>query len=187
MWSRSRDALPLLSIVHVGHGPSYTCMAMVLTPPSHDEIVLLMGAVPEQLSDLVSGLDELHLTYRHAPAFPTLKEVIGHVCEAGIAIDGLLQQACLDGPQELPVQETIDPVHDPDLSPPTLELLEGFTRVRRQTLEVLRGLPPQAWQRRIVDPRRGELTLLEVCQLVAEHELAHLSQLRNLIALLPAP
>ncbi|HLH70233.1 MAG TPA: DinB family protein [Candidatus Dormibacteraeota bacterium] len=159
---------------------------MAPTQPSHEEVVLLMGTVPQQLSDLVSGLDELHLTYRHAPAFPTLREVIGHVCEAGMAIDGLLRQACLDGLHELPVQATIDPTPDPDLSPPTSELLEGFARVRCQTLDLLHGLPPEAWQRRVVDPLRGELTLLEVCQLVAEHELAHLSQLRSLIALLPA-
>ena len=31
----------------------------------------------------------------------------------------------------------------------------------------------------------GEMTLLDVCALVTQHELAHLSQLRNLIALLP--
>jgi len=37
----------------------------------------------------------------------------------------------------------------------------------------------------VVDPQQGELTLLDVCAQVAQHELAHLSQLRNLIALLP--
>jgi len=163
----------------------YTCMAMPPAQLGRDEVVLLMGAVPERLSDLVSGLDEPRLTHRHAPAFPTLGEVIGHLCEAGTAVDGLLRRACLDGLRELPVRATIDPPHDPGLSSPVPELLQKFARIRRRTLDLLRGLPPEAWQRGVVDPLQGELTLLEICQLVAEHELAHLSQLRSLIALLP--
>ncbi|HZU15643.1 MAG TPA: DinB family protein [Candidatus Dormibacteraeota bacterium] len=159
---------------------------MTSTRTERDELVLLMGAVPERLSGLVSGLDEPRLAYRHAPAFPTLRETIGHLCEAGVAVDGLLRRACLDGLHELPVRATIDPPHDPDLSPPVPELLQTFARVRRRTLDLLRGLPPEAWERTVVDPLQGELTLLEVCRLVTEHELAHLSQLRGLIALLPA-
>jgi DinB superfamily len=52
-------------------------------------------------------------------------------------------------------------------------------------VDLLRGLAPTDWQRVVFDPQQGELTLLDVCQLVTQHELAHLSQLRNLIALLP--
>jgi hypothetical protein len=37
----------------------------------------------------------------------------------------------------------------------------------------------------VVDPQQGEMTMLELCVQVAEHELAHISQLRNLIAVLP--
>ena len=52
---------------------------------------MLLGVVPERVGDLVSGLDEPRLAYRHAPAFPTLKEVIGHLSDAGTAVDGLLR------------------------------------------------------------------------------------------------
>jgi hypothetical protein len=152
---------------------------------SRDEVVLLLSVVPERVGDLVSGLDEARLAYRHAPAFPTLKEVIGHLSDAGSAVDSLLRRAYLDGQRELPVRASIDPTHAPDSSPPLAELLEGFGRVRRRTVDLLRGLAPPDWQRWVVDPQQGELTLLDVCALVAQHELAHLSQLRNLIALLP--
>lgn len=150
-----------------------------------EDVVLLLGIVPERVGDLVSGLDEPRLAYRHAPAFPTLKEVIGHLSDAGSHVDSLLRRAYLDGQRELPVRASIDPRHEPDLSPPTADMLEGFGRVRRRTVDLLRGLAGDDWNRVVIDPQQGELTLLEVCVQITQHEVAHLSQLRNLIALLP--
>src|SRR2546430_7977478 len=150
-----------------------------------EDVMVLMSMVPERVNDLVSGLDEPRLAYRHAPAFPTLKEVIAHLCDAGASVDSLLRRAYLDGQRELPVRASIDPRHEPDLSASLAELLEGFGRVRRRTVDLLRGLSDEDWARLVVDPQQGELTLLDVCAQVTQHELAHLSQLRNLIALLP--
>lgn len=152
-----------------------------------EDVIVLLSTVPERLSDLVYGLDEQRLQYRHGPAFPTLKEVIGHLCEAGAAVDALLRQAYLDGARELPVRATIDPGHEADLSPPLPELIERFGRVRRRSVDLLRGVTAADWSRVVADPLQGELTMLDVCGEVAEHELAHLAQLRNLIALLPEP
>src|SRR5207247_10609040 len=123
-----------------GHGPSigplrYTLMA-VTGELGREEVVVLLGVVPERIGDLVSGLDEPRLAYRHAPAFPTLKEVIGHLCDAGVSVDSLLRRAYLDGQRELPVRASIDPRREPDLSPSLTDLLEGFGRVRRRTVDL---------------------------------------------------
>ena len=153
-----------------------------------EDVVVLMAMVPERVNDLVSGLDEPRLAYRHGPAFPTLREVVGHLCEAGPTIDALLRHAYLDGQRELPVRASIDPAaHEPDLSPPADELVQGFGRVRRRTVDLLRGLSSSDWQRVVFDPQQGELTLLDVCAQITRHEVGHLVQIRNLIALLPEP
>jgi len=153
-----------------------------------DDVAVLMAMVPERVNDLVSGLDEQRLTYRHGPAFPTLKEVIGHLCSAGPTVDALLRHAYLDGLRELPVRASIDPAfHEADLSPPLDELVQGFGRVRRRTVDLLRGLQGSDWKRVVVDPQQGELTLLDVCSQITRHEIGHLVQIRNLIALLPEP
>src|SRR5689334_10443536 len=129
-----------------------------------EDVMVLLGVVPERVADLVSGLDEPRLAYRHGPAFPTLKEVVVHLFDAGGAIDSLLRRAYLDGQRELPVRASIDPhTHEPDLSPSLGELLEGFARVRRRTVDLLRGLSGPDWQRVVLDPQQGELTLLDVC------------------------
>jgi hypothetical protein len=102
-------------------------------------------------------------------------------------VDALLRHAYLDGQRELPVRASIDPAHEPDLSPPLDELVQGFGRVRRRTVDLLRGLTSSDWKRVVVDPQQGELTLLDVCSQIAHHEIGHLAQIRNLIALLPEP
>lgn len=150
-------------------------------------MVVLLATVPERVTDLVAGLDKLRLSHRHAPAFPTLAEVVGHLCEAGSAVDGLLRQAYLDRQRELRVRAAIDPRDEPDLSPPLPERLQGFARVRRRTVDLLRGLSEADWRQAVYDPEQGELTLLEVSGQITQHELGHISQLRNLIALLPEP
>ena len=60
-----------------------------------------------------------------------------------------------------------------------------FGRVRRRSLDLLRGLPASDWERELVDPAQGRLTVLELCEQVMRHELGHLSQVRNLLTLLP--
>lgn len=146
-----------------------------------------MAMVPERVNDLVSGLDRRRLDYRHAPAFPTLTEVIGHLCQSGTGIDAALRHALLDGARDVPVRDVIEPAHEPDLSPPLAELIESFGRVRRRTVDLLRGLTEQDWTQPVTDPRQGELTLSEVGVQLNRHELGHLAQIRNLIALLPEP
>ena len=70
---------------------------------------------------------------------------------------------------------------------PLQEALEGFARVRRRTVDLLHGWGKAEWDRTISDPRGGVMTLLEVCRLVARHEMGHIGQIRNLSALLPEP
>jgi hypothetical protein len=152
-----------------------------------DDIVALLACVPERITDLVAILDGPRLDYRHAPAFPTLREVVAHLCQAGSEVDGLLRRAYLDHQRELAVRASIDPMLEPALATPLAEQMERFARVRRRTVDLLRGLSETDWRQEVLDPQQGELTLLQVCSQVTQHELAHLSQLRNLIALLPEP
>jgi len=153
-----------------------------LTP---NDAVLLMSSVPERIADLVYGLDEARLRYRHGPAFPTLGGLIGHLLDSGSKVDGLLRHAHLDGIASADVRGTIDPTHDHELDRPLQEALEDFARVRRRTVDLLHGWGKNEWERTLSDPRGGSFTLLEVCRMVTRHEMAHIAQIRNLTVLLP--
>lgn len=153
-----------------------------LTPA---DAVLLMSSVPERISDLVFGLDEARLRYRHGPAFPTLGTLIAHLLESGTRVDTVLRRAHLEGVSRADVRATIDPGHDQELDRPLQESIEDFARVRRRTVDLLHGWGKSEWDRVISDPRGGDVTLLELCRLVTRHEIGHIAQIRNLTVLLP--
>jgi DinB family protein len=149
------------------------------------DAVLLMSSVPERIADLVFGLDETRLRYRHGPAFPTLGGLISHLLESGTKVDALLRHAHLDGLATADVRATIDPGHDQELDRPLQEAIGDFARVRRRTVDLLHGWGKNEWERMLTDRRGGDVTLLDVCRLVTRHEMAHIAQIRNLTVLLP--
>src|ERR1700724_943684 len=154
---------------------------------SATDAVLLMSSVPERIGGLFYGLDETRLRYRHGPAFPTLGGLIGHLLDSGTKVDALLRHAHLDGMASADVRAAIDPSHDLDLDRPLQEAIEDFARVRRRTVDLLHGWGTNEWERILVDQHGGDITLLGVCRMVARHERGHISQIRNLTALLPQP
>src|ERR1700704_385907 len=111
----------------------YVCEVELEEELSPADAVLLMSSVPERIGDLVYGLDEARLRYRHGPAFPTLGGLIGHLMEWGSKVDGPLRPAHLDGLSSADVRATIDPSHDQELDRPLQEALEDFARIRRRT------------------------------------------------------
>jgi hypothetical protein len=155
-----------------------------LTPA---DAVLLLGSAPERISDLVYGLDEARLRYRHGPAFPTLGGLLGHLLESGTRVDALLRRAHLEGQSSADIRGVIDPGPDQELDRPLQEAIEDFARVRRRTVDLLHGWGNTEWSREIADPRGGSLTLLDICRQVVRHEMGHIAQIRNLTSLLPEP
>jgi hypothetical protein len=151
-----------------------------------EDVLTMLGACPERVRDYVTGLDENRLAYRHGPAFPTLRELVLHVSETGSAADAALRHACLDGASEVDARAALEPALEvAEAVAPALEKLADLGRVRRRTMDLLRGLTAADWERVVVDPSIGELTVLDFCRLVAQHEMGHLSQVRNLTSLLP--
>ena len=155
-----------------------------LTPA---DAVLLMSSVPERISDLVYGLDEARLRYRHGPAFPTLGGLLAHLLESGARVDALLRRAHLEGLGSADISAVIDPVQADELDRPLQDAIEDFARVRRRTVDLMHGWGKNEWARLVSDPRGGDVSLLDICRRVTRHEMAHIVQIRNLTALLPEP
>lgn len=146
----------------------------------------MMAGCPERVRDYVSGLDESRLAYRHGPAFPTLGELVRHVSETGAAVDAALRHACLDGLAEVDIAAALAPVQElSETAAPALVKLEDLGRIRRRTMDLLRGLTGEDWERVMTHPGREDVSVLDFCRLVAAHEMGHLSQVRNLTSLLP--
>jgi DinB superfamily len=150
-----------------------------------DDLLVVLSAIPERVADLTSMLDERQLDYRHAPALPTLGELASHLRATSAAVDAALRQAFLDGRGELRLREALAPDEAAGPSTSLPDLLDDMTRMRRRTVDLLRGLPSADWTRALADPCQGDLDLYSACSLILNHDLGHLAQIRNLVTLLP--
>jgi uncharacterized damage-inducible protein DinB len=152
-----------------------------------EDVLTLLGAIPERVSDVVAAFPAEFLEYRHGPAFPTLGEILVHLAETSQRIDTALRHAYLDGAETIEVRACLDIPFDAPAQEPDLELLHTYIRIRRRTVDLLRGLTADELERVLHDSASGELSLLDVCRLVVTHELGHLTQIRSLVSLLPEP
>ena len=59
-------------------------------------------------------------------------------------------------------------------------LLTEFRRRRRETISLLWGLMDEEWMREAEHPYRGPLTLRQIARELAQHDLEHLWQVRQL-------
>jgi hypothetical protein len=140
-----------------------------LPPPleiAPEDVAMLLLSVPERLSDQLLGLAEPQLAYRHGPAFPTAEEIARHLALTGAELDAQITAAALG---EAPAGGA------PDGAGQLPELLKDWQRRRRRAADLLRGAGPERWE--------GELK--DLCERGLQHELGHLTQLRNLTALIP--
>lgn len=150
-----------------------------------NDLCAVLATVPERASDIATELDGPGLAYRHGPGFPTVGEVVSHLCESGTAIDAVLRPVAIEGARELRLREALESERDRDLLPPLETQLDDFARVRRRTVDVLHAMPTEFWDRDVFDPSMGRLTVREAVTSVVRHELGHLSQLQSLVTLLP--
>ena len=148
-----------------------------------DDILMLLQSVPERIGDLIAGLDAGGLRYRHGPAFPTAGEVAAHTAQAGSELDHFVTAVALGTGAPPPLSTMLE------AGTPATESIAGvladWHRVRRRSIDLLRGLDGERWEAQLEDPQRGRLSFEEALRLVLRHELGHVAQLRNMTALVP--
>ncbi len=62
----------------------------------------------------------------------------------------------------------------------TSEAIETFRRIRLETLDLLKGLPEQAFERTGIHSERGPITLGQLSELMAAHAESHARQIRQI-------
>lgn len=154
----------------------------------------MVASIPERLASYLIGLHQDQLAYRHGPAFPTIAELVMHFTESGEAFDRLLTEALAEDPKQLsvPVTDSGSILNaavaigsravDPDA---IVEGLNRYAASRRELAELIRQADEATWQRPVHDAFLGEVTPQQLVGRLAQHEMGHISQLRNLIACLP--
>jgi len=147
---------------------------------SVEEKLARLAEGPDRLAAAVDGQPEAILVRRPDAKSWAAKEVVCHLRDAEELFMGRFQAiAAMDEPRFLPV--------DPDrwaderqyLRNDAVEALRAFRKRRAESLALIRGLTPGAWQRGGVHPTRGRMTVGDVVSLMVWHDANHLAQLER--------
>jgi uncharacterized damage-inducible protein DinB len=122
---------------------------------------------------LLCGRDDEDGDFRYAPDKWSVKEVLGHVCDAEriFAYRALRISRADTTPMEGFEQD--DYVRNGPFARRSLsDLVEDFIAVRRATLSLLRNLDEAAWSRR-GSANKNEVSVRALAYIIAGHELHH--------------
>ena len=142
----------------------------------------ILGALETQrlqTVQLFAARSERDGNFRYAPDKWSVKEVLGHVCDTErIFAYRALRIARAD---QTPMEgfEQDDYVRNASFAQNRLaDLAEEFHFVRSATIDLFRGLAPEAWQRRGV-ANKYEVSARALAFIIAGHELHHRSILEE--------
>ena len=146
-----------------------------------DERLARIARTAEELTDAVRGADAALLVRRPAPKSWAPTEVICHLRDNE---EWFLDRMRLIVAMELPRFVATNPDRWADerqyLTNDGVAALAAFARRRRETLEFLKALGPDAWARAGVHvDSRGRRTIDEFLSVMAWHDDNHLDQLRR--------
>jgi hypothetical protein len=146
--------------------------------PAGDLLALLEDQRRETAS-LLAGLSEEAALHRYEPGKWSVKEVVGHVADTERVMLYRALRAARGDRTPLPGFDENAYVAAAGFDArPLGDLLAELGVVREATLRFLRGLPPQAWTRR-VEANGHEVSVRALACIVAGHELHHLRLLRG--------
>jgi hypothetical protein len=146
-----------------------------------EERLARIARTPDELTDAVHRADAERLARRPAPKSWAPTEVICHLRDNE---EWFLERMRLIVAMDLPRFVATNPDRWADerqyLTNDGLLALAAFVRRRRETLEFLRQLEPDAWERAGVHvDSRGRRTIDEFLSVMAWHDDNHLDQLRR--------
>jgi hypothetical protein len=164
---------PLLNTPPETRGEREDAMSELTT----DELVALLASAPDQLD---AGLATVAAQEPAPPSGATgedawtRSEIIGHLCDAARYWGARMRLAVHE---ETPQLEVFDQDAFVRLAAyryvPVDALAREFRLVNEANVAFLRALQPAQWARSAIHPQRGRLSVREMVEIEAGHELGH--------------
>jgi hypothetical protein len=147
-----------------------------------EEAITILSQTPKVLQELLGGLNESWLNFRkHNKAFSP-SEVIGHLI-SGEQNDWILRLKIMlseDGSKEFPPFDREGYGKDIGIE----ERLSRFDKLRRKNIDILRdSVTANDLNKRGIHPELGEVTLQQHLATWVVHDLTHLFQITESLAL----
>jgi len=151
-----------------------------LTHSIHPTLALL-EKTPLLLETLLRGLHVELLRWKPAPDRWSIAEVLGHLADLELLYADRTRRMVTE---DTPTLQSFDPTQTVVTGDYTrgnaFENLEVFNRARRATLVLLRSIPPDSGERNALHSELGEITLYQMLNEWASHDLGHLRQIAEL-------
>jgi hypothetical protein len=146
------------------------------------EILKVLASTPKQLSSLLKGVPKPKLVKRSNPDKWSIAEILGHMADTEIICSFRIR--LILGSNGTPIQGFDQDVwahysnyskQDPAVS------LEAYRVNRKRNIHLLNSLPHEMWDYYGMHSERGKETVTRVVEMLAGHDINHLSQIRLML------
>jgi len=137
---------------------------------------------PALLEQLIEGVVESKLYERPEPAKWSVGELVAHLADAEIGCSWRYRQmiehnGCPLSPYDQELWNTLGDYGSRRLS----ESLPLFRLLRENNLRMLEGLTAEQWESFGMHAERGRMTVRDLAQQIAGHDLNHVEQIRKIV------
>jgi uncharacterized damage-inducible protein DinB len=138
-----------------------------------------IGQTPGRLASLAATIGEKRIGEAPAPGKWSAREIIAHLADCELVFAFRFRQAIAE---ENP---TIQPFDQEKWAASyaaydTVSALDTFSGLRHWNLAFIRSLKPEAFQRKLTHPERGEMTVQTLLETMGGHDLNHIGQLERI-------
>ena len=146
-----------------------------------DALAMLSDA-PRMIAGLIAGVSELALRFRPLPRKWSVAEIIAHVAEDELVTSWRYRQMIEDSGRPLAAfdQDKWARLGDYATWNPWVAL-QMFRLLREANVRMLKRLTSEEWERCGIHAERGKITVRDLAQHVAGHDLNHIEQIRAIL------
>ena len=138
-----------------------------------------VAQTPARVASLLGAIGEKRVGEAPAPGKWSAREIVAHLADCELVFAFRLRQTLAED------NPTIQPF-DQDKWAAVYgayeagSAIETFSALRHWNLAFLRSLKPEAFQRKVTHPERGEMTFQNVVETIGGHDLNHIGQLERI-------
>jgi hypothetical protein len=135
---------------------------------------------PEVVATLMTGAAGTELDFKPAPEKWSLRQIVAHLADSEIvAADRFRRIIAEDNPTLIGFDQNAWAANLNYGKRKTSESVDLFRRIRSDNYELLKDLPPEAFERTGNHSERGAVTLRELLKINAEHTEGHARQIQQ--------
>lgn len=151
-----------------------------------DRIIWNLRSLPNELDDLLNGLDEETMRWRPIPNKWSIKEIMCHLRD--MEREAYLARYRKILSEENPVLPNVDQdrlaIERDYLNQDVKAALAEFKALRNETIQTLNDAPVEAWSRSGVHETDGPMTIEQlVLRQIKGNDLNHLVQMKDIVRL----